>query len=847
MVINNLPIFSDGEDILSFNELDTNNSIVLTDKTAPIKQILQKIGFDTYENICPQDFDFSFPSEKDIFYQINKKIGDNANIQLTAEEKLSLFNLFLSFDGIGEGACSTIKLFKSVDGEINPLDEMVTYRDDAPEWLNPYMICSEENFDELQELLINCDDEFDEIIWPNIDDIHVSPIEIIRTYSLEGKYIRNFIARCSSNEELEVLMPVVEGSGKETETYFVNKIERIDLQDGEVYAKDSFIYRTLQIVLANFDKPSEFSKKIFYNNTCITEFSIKDEVVCKYYDNGEKQVKMSLVKLLPQYQDQSGSIEKIKSLFEVKKDLDKFFDAKVKSISDINDELNKYLNIPPSYFSQWERGSGNAQQYLFATYFRQHIKSWNNAYGPKIALEDESDDFVNELMDFLYENKIAIATSPFTYHIKDYFYNKSLKNNFVLPNECVLESIEDWANSEEKKIWLTTNGVLYTNSRAIRFRILFCENKPVNFLSELLDIDAFAGLTFFSSAEEMHYPFEGKYQIEVLQNIKSRKKTPIIERIDTDILCNNSQEWGTLEYRQWKVNHYPSIHLFEGEMPCYLEYNGKKLMIYREKNYWYDSAKRNLYVNSLCNIDNLLFEIAREGKSALDLDDYQELCRKGKISVSEETIKAKDEKIASLEQEIERLKTKVQNSGSEVQEPGTRLGRGNVPPEKRKQVNLEACELAYKYLNGKDDFDCSSWDYSTEGRVIKSVLFKGRKIVVVITSSNAGYIYLNPYAFAQLMQNPDNLLVNVKGDEVKTYSFKTLFEENKDVNLIFDTDVVNPETFAELANKFMTSKRTCFVVPNPNYSASEAIEGFGLHEKIDNGKVLTFSSDDLIW
>ena len=185
--------------------------------------------------------------------------------------------------------------------------------------------------------------------------------------------------------------------------------------------------------------------------------------------------------------------------------------------------------------------------------------------------------------------------------------------------------------------------------------------------------------------------------------------------------------------------------------------------------------------------------------------------------------------------------------GAEATDPGTIHGRGNLSPEERKQVNLEACEQAYNYLSANDDFDCSAWDFSTEGRVVKSVLYKGRQIVVVITSSNAGNIYLNPYAFAQLMENPDNLLVNVTGDKIRTYSFKTLFEENKDVNMIFDTDVVNPETFADLANKFMTSKRTCFVVPNPNYSASDVIEGFGLHEKMDNGKVITFSSDDQIW
>ena len=45
---------------------------------------------------------------------------------------------------------------------------MLAYRDDAPEWLNPYMICPEENFEELQELLINKDDEFNEVVWPNM-------------------------------------------------------------------------------------------------------------------------------------------------------------------------------------------------------------------------------------------------------------------------------------------------------------------------------------------------------------------------------------------------------------------------------------------------------------------------------------------------------------------------------------------------------------------------------------------------------------------------------------------------------------------------------------------------------
>lgn len=34
------------------------------------------------------------------------------------------------------------------------------------------------------------------------------------------------------------------------------------------------------------------------------------------------------------------------------------------------------------------------------------------------------------------------------------------------------------------------------------------------------------------------------------------------------------------------------------------------------------------------------------------------------------------------------------------------------------------------------------------------------------------------------MENPENLLINVCGNNVRTYSFKELFEENQDVNMI---------------------------------------------------------------
>ena len=67
------------------------------------------------------------------------------------------------------------------------------------------------------------------------------------------------------------------------------------------------------------------------------------------------------------------------------------------------------------------------------------------------------------------------------------------------------------------------------------------------------------------------------------------------------------------------------------------------------------------------------------------------------------------------------------------------------------------------------------------------------------------------------------------------------------MNLIFDTDVISPGEIAELANRYMGSKRTCFVIENPKYSASETIQSFGLNEKKKDGWVSVNLSDSDIF
>ena len=145
-----------------------------------------------------------------------------------------------------------------------------------------------------------------------------------------------------------------------------------------------------------------------------------------------------------------------------------------------------------------------------------------------------------------------------------------------------------------------------------------------------------------------------------------------------------------------------------------------------------------------------------------------------------------------------------------------------------------------------NNYDCSAWIPEEDTDLVRNkVRFNGKPIVVAVTSSSAGKIYLYPSKFAALMVDPDNLLLNYSKGIIHKLSFDNIFLNNPNVNLILDSDIVNPKLIASLARTFLYSKNTCFVVDNPSFSASETI-GFGLKEKVD-GPVIKYSDDNDIF
>ena len=348
-IIKSLPIIQFGKEYISINEATKNKAtrIIITEHLDPIKDIVKSLGYicsdKTYmsEDVLWPYLSASIWPDQTMFTSICTACEKSKDQSLS--DRIRLVKAFKNFTGVGESSIKSLKLFKNMNGVNTALNGMVIYRENAPEWLNPYMIRQDEYSEGLKSYLVDNEDEFKSVIWPNISTINVSVDTLYSLYNWSDEaYTRALIGKCSTKEQLMDLINIVEGSNSTTKTAYLNQISKISLDADKKYAKDCFESRVLQLALSTLSDPTQFSSKIFYGDKCITQFSMKDEVSCEYRQNGTtKKVLFSLSTLLPQYKDQANSMEQIKSLFETKSGLEKFFVAKNKPQSEIFSAVSK--------------------------------------------------------------------------------------------------------------------------------------------------------------------------------------------------------------------------------------------------------------------------------------------------------------------------------------------------------------------------------------------------------------------------------------------------------------------------------------------------------------------------
>lgn len=886
--VTNLPLFQFGEDYKSCGKIEDSNLIITTEKILPIKEILSKLGFVCSNNV----FDENHPLYEFVKLQDDEKLFNTIKecdfSELTNEERKTLFLALENFDGVGEAKLKAISIFKNMNGDFKALDEMVAYREYVPKWLYPYVICTDDNHKELAKYLISQEDEFSSIIQEHYDDMDVSLAELYNSYKKE--WSGPFTCQIIDEHEIDNdLLTIIEESDTEAKKYFLNSIKKLELHSTSTYKKDSYEYRVLQLVLSIYEDPSKFSQKIFFDEKCITDFSVSDEVICDFEQNGEKKkVKMSLAKLLPQYQNQSDSIDKIKALFESKKGLDKFFVAEPMPLYQIAKGLEStdYLNLKPGLWPNDK--NGNAYQYLFYVYYRE-VKGYTSSWVISIQLENESQEFIEDMMDFLFNNRISIEKSPFTYRVKNYFLNKHFASDYNLENEQLLPTIELWADDDEKKKYLAENGVRTSKCIAIQFRKLFLENKPIDFIDKLSESDLKYGIVFISGACESDIPFVGTNQKDILLQLKNKQCCDLLDNWNDKRIKENSKEWDSKEYNEWIKNHYPHIFIYPGILPRQLSYDGKILLNYddSEYDYYYDKQTKQLYLCNSRRIEDILFEVAKDGKSNLSLDEYRELCLEGKVSVSKEDIEIKNKTIESLSEEnrkkdeiIEQYRAKygdlidedfpkneeqqiprsnfIENIYSEAQneilrQSGKVIERGGLSHDEQVAAHKEA-ENTIKMKLENDGYDCSNWNLDTSNdkqwcsfnQVEDIVNPEGETINMIIKSAKGGYIYLSATDFDFLTSNSKNLLMVWDGiNTPHSVTAEDIFNKDSNVNLIFDTEYTPKHYYAALSKVFQYIKRTTFAVKNPSYNAYNTIKSFGMDSKTEGVQEL-FDDDNAL-
>lgn len=884
----NLPLFQFGEEYKSCEEISSSDYIVATKHIIPIKEIMQKLDFVCSATVFDEThplFEFIKPQDEEELFNTIKECDFS---ELDAEERKTLFFAMEDFDGVGEAKLKGIALFRNINGVAKPLGEMVAYRDNTPLWLSDYVLCKDDYKADLEDYLISQEDEFEDVIQEHIGDIDTTFAELYSVYKdvWTGQFTRKIIDEYDVDNEI---LTIIEESDTKTKEYFLNSIKKLELLLTSNYKKDSYEYRVLQLALSVYDEPSDFSSKIYFDGQCIKKFSVSDDVVCDFYQNGEtKKVKLSLAKLLPQYQNQSDSIDKIKALFETKKDLDKFFETESKSVYDVHNELNQYLRIPESYFSEWNV-DGNVQQFLFATYYRRQKKGWNNLYIPKINLSNETDEFVYELLDFLFDNSISIEESPFTYHLKKCFIDKYFNSDYVFVNELLLPTIEKWADDDKKIKYLKDNGVQTSDCNAIQFRKLFLEDKPINFIDKLSDEEIETGVEFIATANDFERPFVGDNQKKVLLYLKDKCKD-LTDNWDDKKMEEKSGEWDTKEYNEWIEGHSPQIFIYPGILPSQLSYKDEIVLNYddSEYDYYYNTKEKKLFVSNVRKIEDVLFEVAKEGESDLDFDDYKELCLEGKVSVSKEDIDKKDKTIKTLEESnrkkdeiIEQYREKYgdltdednsqnketlvpesnsieyihSNAQNEInQQSGKVIERDGLSRDEQAAAHREAEEMIKNKLE-KDGYDCSNWILDEDSNEpfqkwqsvnqVKNIINPQKETInLVIKSAKGGYIYLSATDFEFLTSNSNNVLMVWDGKNVHSVTAEDIFNKDSNVNLIFDTEYTPKHYYAALSKVFQYIKRTTFAVKNPSYNAYDTIKSFGMDSKTEGVQEL-FDDNDL--
>lgn len=829
--VKQLRIVTVKEELVSIEQLQSsNNYVFLKSSVSYIEKTLNTIGLKTL--IIDEDNVLSIylqQSDQEVFELISQKLSiiaenilsmtNDSHIKvfdypLSVNDKLLLVKYINGLSNIGDKSIGALPLFNNVKSIPTPLASMVSYREAAPSFLADYMISAEENVAEIQKYLISSNDEFDRVIWANRNILGLTPSELLSYNTTDSEvYLITLINEAQSNTDLNKLIDNVFEASEKVKSKFIDKISAFSLNDEIVYEEDSFESKAINLAITVLSDPSDFAKKIIYRGKPFSEYSIDEDIICKYTEGvSEKNVRIPLVKLLPAYVNNTTGINDLRRLFKISKGFDKLLKTHPKPLIEVFDEINKLLSLPDREFPIWPNSKGNGMQFLFVSFYRRHNMGWNNRYVPDINLGMQTNEFIFEILDFLCKNQVTVSSSPFTYHLGKFFKGLYFNDTMISKSESILPAIEAWAKLDERNLkYLHEVGVRDGEAKEIQFRRLLIENQRINFLDDLSSYVINQGLSFVCFNRNLNFPLTGESQIEAINSLYNRSGVDLKRTINSDKLESLSQEWETPEYEIWKQKKYLRIYLYDGSMPYYIDYNGVHIgQIDSDENFYYNSSTKKLYININEELTTLLFTIARSS-NPFDMEDYRILCMEGKVSVSKDEIKAKNDEIDALKSRVAELERLL--NGRSVH-----IGTTSVGLSKKDQyAALIEAQQALKSKRPDWSFPIGFGERNDDGtpscftvETVQNEEGNNMEIVIKSYKKTDERFHINPEEWEAVVKRHAKLLVYTyfKDElDIVEISKDELVRKQSSIQISFDTSNLDEEKYPDKISEFASILR----------------------------------------
>lgn len=626
-LVSNLPLFWFGNEKKSVNDVNSESCVITTKHITSITAILQKLGFSCSDNILDENhplYEFIEKPDEERLFQSIKECDFSV---LDTSERKALFQALKDFDGVRKSKLKEIALFKNKNGEFKPLEEMVAFKAESSESLNPFMISEEDFTDGLVPYMIADENVLQEIVQNNYD--YFSNCSVGDLYSqYKEQWTSDFtitlIDRHGATADiLNVLEKVDEDDLLRAKRYFIGKFDRIEFDKSS--AKDSIAFRVVRLALSCGYSIVDLKNIIYIDHKEFAQFTVDDDASIAGYS-------FSLSELFPGKYD-NASFNHLKDLFSdvpnsralftlEKQDCDEIFDL----ISRNQNTYNKPIHIV----------------YMLC----YGIVVSNRIRKPFSDIEMSDSEFVSG-MSYCFDNKMDVLSRYVKYIPSQKIIGQYINSDaYTLQSERLSSKIRSWADNKEKEEYLLTLGVKDDTSDEIMRRKAFVNNELFS-----VPYSDSENTVFLKWCCTLQTPFKKNNQVSVLKEVLGRLQ--IVERYAIDDY-RNATEWDNEQY----VEHVKSkfyICCMNGKMPVRGSYNQTHLYTRYSGDYVY--LQNILYFNRSeeKNIKNILSAVCANDKIPFTRDDLDKIFMVSVDSLNEKVaeIAEKDSRISSLQKVLQ--------------------------------------------------------------------------------------------------------------------------------------------------------------------------------------------------